>query len=232
MHIKLNTTLAIVALGIANIAFCQTAQTILLNSYRYHDPDEKWLQTYFTGQINSELSASMEQQFGQKTVTSEIEINNAKGNFSVGITIKNDKINVSYTGNDCELSVNNRSDLNPDIIQKHIGMVDLSNCETAKPAVNYHIYLMGLPMKLILDDAEITKLEQDTDFFGNPHYAITVDYPENTWTFYFDKSTYALKGCEFQFKNNGFGEKIVFDDEVEIDGMKMFAKRTWYAPGR
>ncbi len=229
MRIKLNVTFGIVAMLFANLGFCQTAQQVLLNSYRYHDPQERWQQALFKSQISTELSPIMEQQIGQKEITTEIEINNAKGKFSIGTTIKNDDIKVSYLENDCEIMVNNKSDVDPDMIKKHIAMVNLSDCQTARPAVNYHIYLMGLPMKLVLDSAEVIGLDTAKIFFGTDHFAISVDYPENTWTFYFDKSTYALKGCEFKFKSNDFGEKILFDNEIEVDGMRMFGKRTWYA---
>ncbi len=228
MQPKLKTTFSILAIILASTVFSQTAQEILLSSYRYHDPDEGWLKANFTGQILTELSSLMEQQVGQKSLTTEIAINNAAGNFSIETSIKDDNIEISYDESNCEILVN-QSDPGAEMIQKQMAMVNLSNCETARPAINYHIYLMGLPMKLILDEAAITELDANKDFFGNDHYAITVDYPENVWSFYFDKTTYALKGCEFKYKSNGFGEKIVFDNETEVDGMKMFGKRMWYA---
>ncbi len=227
MRVKL--TLTFLAVAIASLGFSQTAQQVLLNSSRYHDPEQKWQQTYFSGQISTSLSPVMEQQIGQKEVITEIEISNAKGNFSVRTTIKDDNIQVSYSENDCEILVNNKPEMGEDMIKKHMAMINLTNCETARPAINYHIYLMGLPMKLILDDAEIIESKESVDFFGTDRYSISVDYPDNTWIFYFDKSTYSLKGCEFKFKVNNFGEKIVLEDEVEVGGMKMFGKRTWYA---
>lgn len=228
MDMSLKTSLLAVSLLWLNISFAQTPEQILTKSYEYHDPQKRWSEISFEAAVHTQLAPPMAQQIGQESVITEVTIDNTSGNFRTETIIKGDTLSLLYSDDSCELMVNGHSDIGEEMLKKHMAMVNLTNCETARPAINYHIYLMGLPMKLLLDKAKTGDSVEEAMFFDRSFYAIKVDYPDNMWTFYFDKLTFALRGCEFQFKSNGFGEKILLEEEIEVEGIRMFGKRTWY----
>lgn len=229
MDILLKTFVFTVSFAPLNFGFAQSPEQIISKSYQYHDPKERWSEISFKAAIHTQLAPPMAQQIGQQAVVTEVVIDNKLGNFRTETIVKGDTLKLSYGKGSCELMVNGHLDIGEALLNKHMPMVNLTNCETARPAIDYHIYLMGLPMKLLLDKAKTGDSIIEATFFNRSYYAITADYPENTWTFYFDKLTYALRGCEFVYKSNGFGENILFENEIPLDGIKMFGKRTWYA---
>ena len=98
---------------------------------------------------------------------------------------------------------------------------------------NYYTYLYGLPMKLkdagtIIDENIILK-----EFNGENYLVLKVTYEKevgkDTWYFYFDQTTYALKRYQFfhdESKNDG--EYIVLDQELLVNGIKIPKNRSWY----
>jgi predicted membrane-bound dolichyl-phosphate-mannose-protein mannosyltransferase len=98
---------------------------------------------------------------------------------------------------------------------------------------DYFTYLYGLPMKLrdpgtLIDPKVVQKTKNGTDY-----WVLKVTYePEvgsDTWYFYFDQSSYALKQYQFfheESKNDG--EYIILEDEINIAGIKMPKNRSWY----
>ncbi len=228
MNLSLKISLLVASLVWLNVSYAQTTEQILTKSSQYHDPQGRWSKISFEVAVHTQLAPPMAQQIGQESVVTEVAIDNEHGNFRIGTMIKGDTLRLSYCDGSCELMVNGVSDISEEMLKKHIAMVNLTNCETARAAINYHIYLMGVPMKLLLDKAKTEDSVKKATFFNDSYYAITVDYPSDTWTFYFDKLTFALRGYEFQFKSNGFGEKILLEKEIEVEGIRMFGKRTWY----
>jgi hypothetical protein len=55
------------------------------------------------------------------------------------------------------------------------------------------------------------------------------DVGSDTWYFYFDQNTFAMKRYQFfhdETKNDG--EYIVLEDELELSGMRIPKNRSWY----
>lgn len=221
--------LLILTLFVSNVCFSQelSPQELLERSSNYHDPDGKWSMMDLSATVESALEPVMADQFGQSELTTAIAIDNSKGVYDVSLKVRGDAIRVQFNMDECVNSINGSTELTEDQINKHKGMVDLGSCETAKTAVNYHVFLMGLPMKLVLDKAPVGSDVRTTEFFGAACYAIEVAYEKDTWQFYFDKSSYAMIGCEFKFQN-GFGEKIQMEFD-SFNGVKLPTKRIWYS---
>ena len=107
------------------------------------------------------------------------------------------------------------------------------DCERASVLKDYYSYLYGLPMKLkdpgTIIDPEVQKIIiEDKEYF-----VMKVTYEESvgkdTWYFYFDQNTFALKQYKFyhdESKNDG--EFILLEDELEVNGIKMPKNRSWY----
>lgn len=60
-------------------------------------------------------------------------------------------------------------------------------------------------------------------------YVITINYEKETWDYYINKSTFYLEGFKFVFNNNPEkGELVLNEGEVNINGLIVPKKRTWY----
>ena len=98
---------------------------------------------------------------------------------------------------------------------------------------DYYTYLMGLPMKLKDPGTLIASQGILIERQGTSYLMLKVTYePEvgsYTWYFYFDTKTFALKQYQFfhnEAKNDG--EYIILEEEIEIGGIRMPKKRSWY----
>ena len=107
------------------------------------------------------------------------------------------------------------------------------SCERAKMYQNYYTYLYGLPMKLKDIGTIIHEKVALKKFKGKDYLVLKVTYKkevgEDTWYFYFDPSTYAMKIYQFyheEEKNDG--EFILLSGLEIVNGIKMPKKRAWY----
>jgi len=182
-----------------------TAADILEKSIAYHDPSNVWprLNTQWNfEEIHMKDSVEVVRQ-------TQVWMDNAKGYFKInrgGEEIHGMAMDSCF-------------------IEK--GNVD---CDRAKRLRNYYLYLWGLPMKL-KDAGTVVKNEfVDTLWAGAPAYQLRVDYEEDNWSFYFDKENFKLVGYSF-VKKDGSGENILLADEVQVDGLRLPQKRSWYTLG-
>jgi hypothetical protein len=98
---------------------------------------------------------------------------------------------------------------------------------------DYYSYLYGLPMKLRDPGTRVQEGVIDTTFNGGRHLAIRVTYdPEvgsDTWLFYFDPTTYALKGYQFyKDAESKKGEYILIAGFFPYRDMRIPRNRVWY----
>lgn len=175
------------------------ATTILNKSIRYHDPNGEWKR------FNHEMEFVSERPKGPDR-KSTVVINNNKGYFSL-----------TETGNHMEIIMDS-------CLQVPVG----KTCDNVKRTRNYYVYLWGLPMKLKDEGTVLDPKVVEEKFEGVDCYVLRVPYDEDTWFFYIDKSTYAMKAYMF-YKDEPTkkGELIYLDEEAVVGDMKIPKKRKW-----
>ena len=179
-----------------------TAEDILNNSIRYHDPEGRWstLQTEFQF---DEVQPTDSTPVVRKT---RVWIDNQTGNFKI------DRGGREIHG----------------VRQDSCFIVkgDVS-CDRALTLRNYYLYLWGLPMKLKDNGTTLNTLVTDTTWQEVPVYKLQVAYEKDDWSYYFGKENFALVGYSFR-QHSGGGEHIFLESEYEYAGMRIPRKRSWY----
>ncbi len=198
-----------------------TGTQLLDKAIAYHDPNGNWKQ--FQGILHlvqtradnskgkSEAYMNLPKQvFGLKTVRDTI---------TTYRKLENGK---------CSFSLNGKTELDSIEIKKH-----RADCERTTMYRNYYTYLYGLPMKLKDLGTIIDPKVKKKKFKGKEYLVLKATYDEkigtDTWYFYFDTETYALKVYQFykdESKNDG--EYILLSDELETNGIKLPKTRAWY----
>ncbi|MFP2997807.1 DUF6503 family protein [Spongiivirga sp. MCCC 1A20706] len=198
-----------------------TADELLDKAIFYHDPNGNWKNFQSILHINLEMPDSPNRK-------SEVYINLPKNVF--GLKTVQDTITTyrKFEKGKCSFSLNGKTALDSTEIKKHRG-----DCERTKMYRNYYTYLYGLPMKLKDAGTIIHKKVQKRTFKGKDYLVIKVTYDEyvgtDTWYFYFDPTTYAMKVYQF-YKNEAKndGEYILLTDELITNGIKLPKTRAWY----
>ena len=194
---------------------------LLDKAIAYHDPDSKW------NTFKADFFVSMESP-NRPLRKSKIAIDFPASIFRLEANL-NEKIMVSTLVKDeCKISFNGSEEFSEEIKKEY-----RLDCERAFFYKNYYTYLYGLPMKLkdpgTIIDPKVEKKKID----GKEYWMLKVTYDEtvgkDTWYFFFDQNTYALKHYQFfhdESKNDG--EYIELEDELVIGGIKMPKNRSWY----
>ncbi len=98
---------------------------------------------------------------------------------------------------------------------------------------DYYAYLYGLPMKLKDPGTILDPQVLDTTYRGIPVYGLQVTYDQevghDTWYFYLDKQTAALKGYRFYHDEAAHdGEYITLEGEAHAGPFILPKVRKWY----
>jgi hypothetical protein len=198
-----------------------TAKQLLEKAIHYHDPMGNW--DHFKGT----LSVNMNLPNGNERL-SEISIDLGNQYFKLQ-TIKDDK-NIEYViaNSEVTFSLDNTTEFTEEEA-KNFNLTDTR----AKFMQNYYTYLYGLPMKLKDPGTLIKSAVERKEFLGKTYLVLKVKYEEgvgkDSWYFYFDPKTYALKVCQFyhdETKNDG--EYILLSEEAIFSGIKIPKIRAWY----
>lgn len=104
------------------------------------------------------------------------------------------------------------------------GAVDCDRVQTLR---NYYLYLWGLPMKLRDPGTDLSDHVDTLKWNGLDVLALKASYDTDEWTFYFDRSDYALKGYQF-VKNDGSGEWVELYNLADVGEMRIPSERRWY----
>ncbi len=176
-----------------------TSKGILDKSVEYHDPNEVW------PNFNYRLTFSETRPSGPDRNT-EVQIDNTRGYFEVN---RNDEEIHGMMMDSC-------------FIKKG----DVS-CDRANMLRNYYLYLWGLPMKLLDKGTPLEDSFEEEVYNGVTCYVLNVPYDKDNWFFYLDKKTFRMIAYMF-FQEENKGEYILLEDELNVDGMKIPQKRSWY----
>lgn len=216
-------SLFILVIGFLKPIYAQhlTAEELLNKTIQHHDPNSLW------DDFKASFYVAMETP-KRLLRTSEISIDLKQSFFDLCVQVGENQWAASLKDGECHLSFNGSKEISPEI-EKEFKL----NCERAEMYKDYYTYLYGLPMKLrdpgtLIDPKVVQKTKNGTDY-----WVLKVTYePEvgsDTWYFYFDQSSYALKQYQFfheESKNDG--EYIILEDEINIAGIKMPKNRSWY----
>ena len=190
-------------------------------SIEYHDPNYKWSQ--FNGSFNVSMQSP-----SRPLRMSKIVIDLMRSFFEFSVQIGENQWKASLLEEDCDLLFNGSREISPEI-EKEFRL----NCKRAKMYRDYYTYLYGWPMKLKDPGTLIDPVISQKSIEGISYWVLKVEYDPNvvsdTWYFYFDTETFALKRYQFfhdESKNDG--EYIILDDEIEIEGILMPKNRNWY----
>tara|TARA_B110000003_G_scaffold182184_1_gene181288 strand:+ start:2355 stop:3074 length:720 start_codon:yes stop_codon:yes gene_type:complete len=197
-----------------------TGLQLLEKAIEFHDPNGNW--STFSGTFNITMKKPTK---SDRHSMIRIDLPNEYFNLyaiqdktKYGYILDKEKCQINFNGNiatEKEKTANNLS------------------CELAKMYQNYYTYLYGLPMKLKDIGTIIHEKVALKKFKGKDYLVLKVTYKkevgEDTWYFYFDPSTYAMKIYQFyheEEKNDG--EFILLSGLEIVNGIKMPKKRAWY----
>ena len=210
-------------IGFLKPIHCQklNADALLNKTIQYHDPDSLW------NEFKASFFVTMESAEGSLR-KSKINLDLKHSFFNLSVKVDENQWTSSIDRGVCKLSFNGFEVINPEI-EKKFGL----NCERALMYKNYYTYLYGLPMKLKDPGTIISPKVLEKTINGLSYWVLKVNYkPEvgsDTWYFYFDKNSYALRRYQFfhdESKNDG--EYIILENELEIAGIRMPKNRSWY----
>lgn len=221
MRLQITSFFILIGLSTSSLAQTLIGKELLEKSIEYHDPNSKWSQ--FNGSFNVSMKSP-----SRPLRTSNIVIDLTGSFFELSVQIGENQWKASLLDEDCDLLFNDSREISTEI-EKEFRL----NCKRAKMYRDYYTYLYGLPMKLKDPGTLIDPLISKKSIEGISYWVLKVEYDpsvgSDTWYFYFDTETFALKRYQFfhdESKNDG--EYIILDDEIEIEGILMPKNRSWY----
>ena len=197
------------------------AQELLDKSLEYHDPEGAWYKLNHTIELLSKRPAGEDR-------NTTIFLSHKEGRF--GMEMKRDGLEITTTTQDgeCEATVDGSVSYTSEQEEKY-----RLHCEGIVRWRDYHGYMLGLPMKLNDPGTLLDPEAQKDTFMDKEVLALKVTYEasvgEDTWYFYLNPESYALIGTRFfhdESKNDG--EYIIFEGEVEHEGIRLPKTRKWY----
>lgn len=201
-----------------------SAQEVLNNSIRYHDPQSQWAKAPLRIQLRETRPGAADRE-------TSLVIDLTAERFVLDQLREGNRLVYRLEKGACLYELNGHSDLTEEEIKTH-----RLNCDRAKSMRDFYTYLWGLPMKLHDPGTIIGEEVLDTRFNEQPCWGLRVTYsPEvgkDTWYFYFAKDNYALIGYRFyhdEAKNDG--EYIILEEEATVGGFRLPRVRKWYTHG-
>ncbi len=194
---------------------------MLDKSISHHDPAGSWHESPITLNLReTRLNAEDRHTtviFDQKN--SVFELNQTRDKHQYQYLIEGDQVKILFDGQETKDTA---------LIRKY-----RLNHDRARVMQNFYTYLYGLPMKLKDPGTNIDPVVQDTTFQSINVYGLKVTYDpqvgDDIWYFYFDKSSFALRGYRFYHDESANdGEYITLEDEAKIDQMRLPKERKWY----
>lgn len=198
-----------------------TGSELLDKAIAHHDPNEQW--RTFQGKLSIEMTSPKD-----TPRLSLILLDLPNDRFESHVQKDGHTIKSVLQRGECTLLLN-ESPVIADTYRERFNIT----CERAKMMKDYYTYLYGLPMKLKNPGTVIDPKVVRTTFKGTEYLSLKVTYEagvgNDTWYFYFDAQTYALKVYQFfhdEAANDG--EYILLDGILEVNGIHMPKVRAWY----
>ena len=198
------------------------SEALIAKSIAYHDPGGLW----DSGEIALRIMESR-----PNGVTRAVEVGMAPGRGAMEVSRETDAAVVSFAVRGEEI-LRRAVDGDEELDEAALGEHNLG-AEGVMRLRNYYLFLWGLPMKL-RDPGTIVDPEPVMDSYnGQDALKVRVTYdPEvggDTWYFYFHPDTARMVGYRFYHDESANdGEYIHLDGEIENNGLRLPAKRSWF----
>ncbi len=197
------------------------ASEIVRRSIAYHDPDGAWAAERFRFRL-------WETRPNGHYRSSTVVIDNGNDEFQLWRQDGPDHI-VRHSGpTGCTVTINGAE-------KQFVEAMDINilRCRDNERYRNYYTYLYGLPMKLLDAGTVIAPQARLRYFFGEEYHEVKVTYDpdtgSDTWYFYFDTATFALRGYRFYHDEaQNDGEYILLEDEARVGPLRIPKRRSWY----
>ena len=204
------------------------AGEVIAKSIAYHDPSGVW----DTGRIRLGLFTTYSEEFAKKRGRRDaglvLVLSPGHEEFSYTREAGDDRIEITLMRGEGTVTVNGSTD---------VSEADRERLRLAEPELyrNYSEYLYLMPMKLRDPGTRIEPDAREARFNDRDVWQVRVTYDpevgEDTWYFYFDRTTFALVGYRFykdESKNDG--EYITFEGEIfdKSSGLRLPKIRAWY----
>ncbi len=201
-----------------------TAAAVLAKSIAYHDPKGVWDTTIHFMKLYEERP-------GNGFRLTDIMIDLQEPAFGMKQRRDEEVLQRQMVGEECAHQLNGRADLTDAQRSEH-----RLTCDFTRRMRDYYTYLWGLPMKLQDEGTLLHPQVYRRDFFGDDLLEVRVTYsPEvggDIWYFYFDPTTYALRGYRFYHDEAANdGEYILLDGEAQVGDLRLPKRRAWYTHG-
>jgi hypothetical protein len=218
----------IVALAVIALSACSgmdpdggEARALLASTIAYHDPEGIWERSRHQLSVREQR----ENADGRETY---LVIDNPTGRFQMLVSQDGNAMRATIDGSLCTASVNASTEF-PQEVEDRYGL----SCNGIAAWQRYYRFLFGLPMNLDEQGVRLSSEIGETVFEGTPVHVLTVTYNQqegkDVWHLYIDRETNALIGCRFVYDVAQLeGEYIVFEGEVESNGVRLPRVRKWY----
>lgn len=213
--------LATLSLQPAGTAELVTVRELLDAAIAFHDPESLW------GTAPLDLTFE-ETRPDDPARTTEVAIDIAAERFSWSTTRGGHRLFGELAGTKCETRLDGGAEFSDGARQEH-----RLTCGQVGRRRDYYTYLWGLPMKLRDPGTRLAEEVEIAEFQGQRVLELGVTYDKDvgsdTWYFYFDPESSALRGYRF-FHDEGEndGEYIVLDDLAAVGGIRLPKTRAWY----
>lgn len=206
------------------------ARDLLERSIAHHDPNGVWSRARIDAQLRLERPEQPETnfQYSWDPRTEILRCATTRGEHRIEWLLEPSRVEQGqqlFVG-----SVDGRSDF-PAIQRDEFNVTR----ERAELWRDYYGFLLGIPMTLATTGRRGARLVDDIQseiFNGRSVLVLTIEYSEpvghDTWKFFLDPESYALVGCRFFKEDLAAGETIVFEGQVESEGVRIPALRHWY----
>lgn len=198
----------------------QASSQLLEKTIAYHDPNENWKQLKTRLYISSTDTAGNENAF-------EIEIDNNTGYFSHISRNDGKELVKGILADEAFFLIDGDQNISEEDRKKY----DLTP-ESVRWLRDFYVYLYGLPMKLADDGTIVEDTLINQEINGKNYNVVQVRYDasvgQDTWFFYLDPETTAMKAYRFHHGSPESGEYILLDEELTVDGVKLPKVRQWY----
>ena len=211
----------LLTLGFAAPAQTLTGPQAIQKSIAYHDPRGQWAKLKTRLYFTSTNAAGKESPF-------EIELDNTTGYFC----------HISHpAGHEVVKAVVDGQEVFMVDGKREVSAADRKQYRLADGAAtgtrDFYTYLYGLPMKLQDAGAIIAPATKPASLLGQEYTTAEVRYDPavgtDSWTFYFDPATYALRAYRFHHNRTpNDGEYITLSDMLPVNGLQLPKERKWY----
>lgn len=179
----------------------QTAEQVLSKARNYHDPQSQW------SSLSSTFSFT-ETRPGGPNRSTVISLDNSSSYMKIN---RNDEEVYEVKNNEAQVLKGDRDKARALVLR------------------NYYLYLWGLPMKLYDQSTPDITTVADEKLGDVNCKVLRIAYEKDTWYFYFDDDSGRMLQYKFyQDTEETKGELITLEDEINVNGIRIPQKRSWY----